>query len=56
MASVTREVHYREPLALELLRSFYQGKTLQELVSETGIPEHRIRMRVEAAERYFAAC
>ena len=54
MAIAIGEVRYREPLAIVLLRSLCQGKTVEDLVTETGIPAERIRMRVEAAERFLA--
>ena len=54
MALAIGDVRYREPLAVVLLRSLCQGKTVEDLVKETGIPEERIRMRVDAAERFLA--
>ena len=51
---MSSESRYREPLALTLLRAFCAGKTVEELVAETGIPEERLRLRLKAAERYFA--
>jgi hypothetical protein len=48
------EVRYREPLAMMLLRALFEGNTVQDLVTETGIPEERIRMRLNAAEQFLA--
>lgn len=56
MALVISEVRYREPLAVMLLRAVCQGRTIEELVAETGLPEERIRMRIEAARRYLSGC
>ena len=38
-----------KPFALELLRQHLNGKTVEQLSRETGIPPKRIEMRLEAA-------
>lgn len=38
-----------EPLALQLLRKFERGATINELVRDTGIPRERLVARLRAA-------
>jgi hypothetical protein len=45
--------HSYEPLAMTLLRCVCGGTSVEDLARETGIPEVRIRARVQAAERYL---
>jgi len=41
------------PLALQLLEQHWNGKTVEQLSREMGIPSERIEMRLNAAELYL---
>jgi hypothetical protein len=42
-----------KPLAVHLLEEHRNGKTVEQLASETGIPSERIEMRLNAAKPYL---
>jgi hypothetical protein len=44
-----------EPYAVQLLRRFRAGETLEQLVATEGIRRERILIRLEAARRYERA-
>lgn len=41
------------PFALQLLEQHWNGKTVEQLSRETGIPSDRVEMRLNAAEVYL---
>ena len=41
------------PPALQLLEQYWNGKTIEQLSRETGIPADRVGMRLSAAEAYL---
>jgi hypothetical protein len=41
------------PFALQLLEQHWNGKTVEQLSCETGIPSERIEMRLRAAMAYL---
>ena len=41
------------PSALQLLEQHWNGKTVEQLPRETGIPTDRVEMRLNAAEVYL---
>jgi hypothetical protein len=41
------------PFALQLLEQHWNGKTVEQLSRETGIPSDRIKMRLNAADLYL---
>ena len=41
------------PFALQLLEEYRNGKTIEQLVRETGIPSERIEIRLRAATAYL---
>lgn len=41
-----------EPYAIQLLRRFKAGETLEQLVASEGIPRERIVVRLEAARNF----
>ena len=41
------------PLAVELLEAYRNGKSVEELSSETGIPADRIEVRLRAAAAFL---
>ena len=41
------------PVALQLLEEHWNGKTVEQLSRETGIPSDRVEMRLNAAEVYL---
>ena len=42
-----------EPFAMHLLEEYQQGKSVEALSRETGIPVERIKMRLRAATAYL---
>jgi len=41
------------PFALQLLEKHWNGKTVEQLTRETGIPSDRMNMRLNAADLYL---
>jgi hypothetical protein len=48
-----RQDRHATPFALELLKEHRNGKSVEELSRETGIPAERIEMRLAAAAAFL---
>ena len=48
-----RQDRHATPFALELLKEHRNGKSVEELSRETGIPAERIEMRLAAATAFL---